>query len=391
MWHLNRYVIHDGAVNVRTYLNNLPINSIWPAICLLALTIGAIYWCWRRRRNAKKWYFWPLPAAIAGILLFALAGANWYFVYYPRLGDLYDSYQFPTGSSDLLTAKGGRFPSGVVVSVTIPSPASGVGAHSAEIFLPPQYFTAPPDFKFPVVYLYSGVPGTTHDWFVGGMAWGTGLAAAKNGRPAILVSPSVAPHYNADTECVNGQPGNWETYLAVDVPNWVASSSRSLVGASANATAGLSMGGYCAQMLALRHPDKFSMSGNFSGTTLPTYPGGLAALFGSGPDLVAKINSYNTNWIIQNVPASRTVNTWLEIGPHDDPALIADEKQFNAAAVALGMKSSFRFTERPSAHGGHNFYVWAECLADWLPQALDRLDQAAPPPPPPLADDPPAP
>ncbi len=372
-------------MNVLTYLSNVPIGSIWTAICFIVLTIGAIYWCWRRRRNAKKWYFWPLPVVIAGILLFTLAGANWYFGYYQRSGDLFDSYQFPTGSSDLLTAKGGRYPSGVVVSVAIPSPVSGVGARGAEIFLPPQYFTAPPDFKFPVVYLYPGVPGTQIDWFTGGMAWQTGLAAAKNDRPAILVSPSVAPSYGTDTECVNSQHGNWETYLAVDVPNWVASSSRSLVGATANATAGLSMGGYCAQMLALRHPDKFSMSGNFSGTTLPTYPGGMAALFGPGPNLVATTDSYNTNWIIQNVPASRTVNTWLEIGSHDDPALIADEKQFNAAALALGMKSSFRFTETP---GAHSFYVWAECLADWLPQALDRLDKAAPPAPPPSAENP---
>lgn len=356
-------------------LNNLAINNIWPTVLALLACAAVAYWCWRRKRKQRRWYLWPLPLAIVAFLIAVGGGVNWHFGYYATAGDLFDSYNFPTGGEQLLTSHSGRYPAGVVVSARIPSPVSQVGAQNAAIFLPPQYFTAPANYKFPVVYLYPGVPGTELDWFTGGQAWQTGLAAAKAGKPVVFVSVNVAPSYGTDTECVNGLPGNWETYLAQDVPTWIAKSSRTLTGAGANATAGLSMGGYCAQMLAIRHPDLFGQSGNFSGTTLPTYDGGMEALFGPGPGLQQTVDSYNTNFLIQHEPESRSVDTWLEVGSSDDPLLIADQKQFDANAAALGMNTTF--SEVP---GAHEFYVWAQCLKDWLPQALSTLDPPAPQP-----------
>ena len=65
---------------------------------------------------------------------------------------------------------------------------------------------------------------------------------------------------DADTECVDGIQGKWQTYLAKDVPDWIAGHRRMQTGAEHTAIAGYSMGGYCAQMTALRNPSVYSVS-----------------------------------------------------------------------------------------------------------------------------------
>ena len=187
------------------------------------------------------------------------------------------------------------------------------------------------------------------------------------------MSPSVGPNQLADTECVNGSEGNWQTYLAVDVPNYVNSNARALTGPKNQAVAGLSMGGYCAQILSLRNPESFGFFGNFSGTTLPTYDGGLEELFGEQENLQATINSYKSDWVIANQPQSRSSIGRVITGAQDDPDLIADEQQFVAKAQALGMK--VQMNQPP---GAHTFYFWTTALQEWLPWALQQMGPAEP-------------
>lgn len=355
-----------------SWTTDVPIDNLWPVIICSILGVLVILWCWRRKRKHKRWYFWPLPLLLPLLLLSAGSLVNNHFGLYLRLGELFDQYPFPTSNASTLSQSSGNYPQGTTVVADIPGTQSGLPAQQAFIWLPPQYFKEPKK-KFPVVYLYPGTPGTAADWFNGGGAQATGLQSAQNGQPAILVSASVGPDQLADTECVNGAQGNWQTYLAVDVPSYINSNVRVLTGPTNQAVAGLSMGGYCAQAMALRNPQAFGLFGNFSGTTLPTYSDGLDDLFGNPANLQATVNPYTSDWLISNHPQSQTVSGQIITGSGDNPRLLADEQQFLNKAQAKGMNVTMQ-----TPPGSHNFYFWSNAFQIWLPWALGKMGSPKP-------------
>ena len=250
------------------------------------------------------------------------------------------------------------------------------------VYLPPEYFTDP-NQTFPVVYLLHGVPGIT----VPGLADDGGpsgmfdaarvddgaQAAAKNGHPVVLVVPVASP-LNKDTECVDGMQGNWYTYLTVDVPTWVSAVPRLEQGCSQTAIGGMSMGGYCAQMLSLRNPDHYLVAGNLSGGNKAELPGGDDALYGSGRGATAAI-TYDSLNVIATQPESHSVRLWLEIGAQDDPPLVAGQKQVAEAAEAAGMTVVTQVVP-----GGHSYEVWRPAFAQWLAWTAPQLHGEPPTP-----------
>lgn len=356
--------LSDGFVD---WLVALPITGAAIPFLLDACAAVVLGWVWVRRRRGNRWATWPLPAVIPILVLAALFAINGQFGYINTLGAVFDTADYATGPTSLITNQTGHYANGVVVPADIPGPTSGVGQLPAYVYLPPQYFDGT-GAKFPVAYLLAGTPGEPIDWFRGGDAADAGAASAKSGHPMIIVSPTVGPTPVSDTECVNGAQGQWEDYLGVDVPNWVNSQARSIPGKAGQVIAGLSMGGYCAQMLALRHPDTFAASGNFSGFTVPTYDGGLPALFGNPPNLAATIASYSGNWLITNQPSSRPVANWLAVGEQDDPVIVTEQQSFASLAHSLGVEAVFS-----QIRGSHTFYTWGEFIQEWLPWAAAVL------------------
>ncbi len=350
-----------------SWFDDININNNWTVYFFILLLVLVGIWCWRRGRKHKRWYFWPLPLVLPIILLGTLAAVNVYFGLYNRMGDLYGDYPFPTASVEEVQSKEGRYTRGISAQTTIPGTKSGLEASDALIWFPPQYFEQPDD-KFPVVYLIPGTPGNFTDWTLGGNAIRTAQTSAAAGKPAIIVQPSAAYTPLDDTECVNGAQGNWQDYLAQDVPDYVNSNFRTLTGAKNQAIAGLSMGGYCAQIISLRNPSSFGFFGNFSGSTMPTYDDGMAALFGPVPNLDETVNTYTSTWVIQNQPASRAVKGQVYIGKQDDTELITDEQAFVKAAKSLGMDVEFITFD-----GNHSFYFWTTAFEKWLPWVLPQM------------------
>lgn len=351
------------------WFSKINIIHLWFVLLFPVLLILTGIWCWRRGRKHKRWYFWPLPLVLPIILLGALAAVNYQFQYATTLGAAFNNL-FPAEDESIEVVKdamGKPQPNGLSVQVAIPATKSAVGSQDATIWLPPQYFEKKIT-KFPVVYLIPGTPGYYTDWSLGAGSVTTAQKSAAAGKPAIIVQPSAASNRIDDTECVDGAPGNWEKYLAEDVPDYVNGTLRTLEGAKNQAMGGLSMGGYCAQIIPLRHPTSFGFFGNFAGTTMPTYPDGMSALFGSVPDLDATVNSYTSTWVIQNKPESRTVAGQVMIGKQDNPRDIADEQRFVAAAKSLGMDVEFITFD-----GRHDFNFWKEAFQKWLPWALSRM------------------
>lgn len=156
----------------------------------------------------------------------------------------------------------GQLPaSGAVIRVRIPADASAFYARSAVVYLPPVWF-APNRPTLPVLVLIPGTPSSPGDWFRAGGAdrVANEYATANNGFSPILIVPDVNGSMFADTECVDGPRGAAETYITKDVTRFAVDE----LGASPDrghwGLVGLSAGGTCAMVLALRHPDQYSGS-----------------------------------------------------------------------------------------------------------------------------------
>src|SRR3954467_2708785 len=97
--------------------------------------------------------------------------------------------------------------------------------------------------------------------------------AAGRMSPVVIVSPQLEIPRGRDTECVDGGPGlpAIESWLTVDVPNWVTRTFRVSPERSSWATAGLSAGGWCAAMAALLHPARYGAAMVFGGYFSPSF------------------------------------------------------------------------------------------------------------------------
>jgi len=83
-----------------------------------------------------------------------------------------------------------------------------------------------------------------------------------------LFIPAKEPH---DTTCVHAR--SYETYIAKDLVGWVDAHYHTIVRRDGRAIAGLSMGGFGAMELALRHPDEFAAAASHSGAIGMLYRG----------------------------------------------------------------------------------------------------------------------
>ena len=205
-------------------------------------------------------------------------------------------------------------------TIQVPDPTSHFGAFDAKVWLPPQYFSDP-TARFPVVVLIHGNPGLNTDWLTSGDAAATALAGAKAGKPVILVMPTVLrDHSFGDSLCLDtAAQGNAETYVTQDLVAAVDGQLRTKADPTQRGIGGLSMGGYCALNLGLKHPDVYSVVLDFSGDTVPTVdtlPGGLAQLF--GPNYQKSVDANTPAKYLGQLDASRGPALWIDVGQSDE-------------------------------------------------------------------------
>ncbi|HEX6535307.1 MAG TPA: alpha/beta hydrolase family protein [Gemmatimonadaceae bacterium] len=180
---------------------------------------------------------------------------------------------------------------GSVSEQTFRSPALGVSKHFV-LYLPPSY-QREPSRRYPVLYYLHGLSGGEGDWLtranVSGVA--DSLAALGAGEAIIVLPdgddgwysdwPAPVPYARcADTVhteaperfCVERQ--RYDAYIAGDLVRYVDAHWRTLASRAHRAIAGLSMGGYGAIAIALRHPAEFLAAASHSGVVSPFYAGG---------------------------------------------------------------------------------------------------------------------
>lgn len=248
-------------------------------------------------------------------------------------------------------------------------PATGIASTEPTIHLPAGYLQHP-DRRYPVILALSGIPGSPHTFQ---RAFRLGhdmdlLAAQGELSEAIVVAPTPYPG-TYDTECVDAAPGTgaaaldgdgqYETYLAEVVPDWVRTHLRTVEHPEAWASFGYSAGGWCASMLAVRHPDLVASAISLAGYFTPLYASGQEWRTADDP-------RYDLPTVVAD--SAPAVRLWFFSGA-DDPL---PHPSLSLMQQAVRAPTSLTVSSTP--RGGHTASLWVQVT----PTALRWLGSTAP-------------
>ena len=357
-------------------MGSIVVVGVWFLASIFGLAVAG--WLATALLHGRRRSLTVVLAALSGLL--TLAGAadlvNAHYSYLPRVDDVIGVRSWPTAPTRVVSEPApAPHRSGSVVSLPVPGPRSGFGAHAALVYLPPEYFIQP-GARFPVVYLLHGSPGAPVDWFRANRAAAIGSRLARAGRPAILVAPRLSHDWLDDSECVERPTEHIETYLVDDVIPTIDRSLRTRADRDDRVFAGMSAGGFCALNLGLRHRDLVATIIAMSGLDRPTHTGGMATLFGRRPDLAAVVAANSPVGYANDLSATPPTRVWLDCGRADRES-IGDTRAMATLLGARGLDVVLRLRG-----GGHTYAVWRPALADSLSWAVP----STPPPPVPLAE-----
>ena len=221
------------------------------------------------------------------------------------------------------------------------------------ILLPAQYN---PGLRYPVLYLLHGYTGSNQDWLSR-----TSIRDYVRTIPLIVVMPDAEDSWyvNSVTE-----PGDrFEDYLVKDIPRYI--NKMYSVDTTRQGIAGLSMGGYGAVMLALKHPTQYRFAGSLSGAI--TFPRGLndttrpaeRALF---PSLKKAFGEKPNNdrtmgdvfFLYRQTTKDSLPYLYLVIGTQDGyRSFLPAHRAFTDLLRSYG--AAYEYHETP---GGHNWQYW---------------------------------
>jgi S-formylglutathione hydrolase FrmB len=292
------------------------------------------------------------------------------------------------------------------------SDALGVDKHVV-IYVPAGYDQHPAT-HYPVFYYLHGLGGDETNWVDGGKLDTTADALALQ---AIVVMPDGDDSFYIDSaapidydDCMKTGAGlffpershretcvhanRYETYMTKDLIGWVDATYRTITTRDGRAIAGLSMGGYGAWMLALRHPDLFAAAASHSGVVSLLYAGPHPYVAGkerfvTDPHLVALVAGNIGAWLVSRFGPD--LDNWKKLDPGTlidtlEPGKLAlyldcgteDDFKLNDAAAyvhdkLLARKIDHAYFEGP---GGHNFAFWAPRLPKSLAFLRDHTTAA---------------
>jgi S-formylglutathione hydrolase FrmB len=353
-----------------TEIAETSMTDWWPvrALLIALFVVIVVLLVWR----AKRWFTRSALVVLALVVVAAnvLAGVNAYYGYYLTVGQAI-GLPGQDGSSLAALNRHSPPPSGIVVGLDIPGRKSHFATRTAQIYLPPAWFARPRP-RLPVLVLLHGTPGDPTDWIDGGQAKPTldAWAARHGGHTPIVIMPDINGSFTGDTECV----GKAETYLTVDLPDFVHSRFFTLPPGRNWAVAGLSEGGACAIMLALRHPDLYGTFGDFGGLSGPRSGNGnsvgttVSTLFGGS---VPAFDEHEPGYLLSHQRFSG-LGGWFEVGSADRQPLAAARA---LASLAERKGVSVHLVVLPGA--GHTFPVWRRALRDSLPWLVGRVSLQA--------------
>lgn len=225
------------------------------------------------------------------------------------------------------------------------------------VVLPPAYDSTR---RYPVLWLLHGYGGGDQDWLRN-----SGLLRDLGTRELIVVLPGVGNSWYVNA--VNGG-ARWEDFMTRDLP--VAVRARYAIDTLHQAVAGLSMGGYGAMMLALRHPGRYRAAGALSGAISVTHLAEPAhppeeelhidSVFGARGS--AERDAYDVLRLVHVRSAPQLPYFYLAIGTRDAyTTFLPANRAFTDSLRTRG--TEYEYHEVP---GGHSWRLWDAQLAPML-------------------------
>jgi putative tributyrin esterase len=221
--------------------------------------------------------------------------------------------------------------------------------------------------RFPVLYLLHGVYGDYKNWDTR-----TRLEAAAESLPLLIVMPDADDSWY--TNSATKPADKFEDYIAKDLISEIDGKYRTIRQKQSRAIAGLSMGGYGAVKLALKHPDLFAFAGSLSGA------------FNAAQNLDDLRPEFRTKLLEVFGPAGNRIRSENDIflllpGAHDDLyfylACGADDffRETNRALAGQlsARKIRYEYHETP---GGHDWGYWDSALTPMLEALARNIDEA---------------
>ena len=228
---------------------------------------------------------------------------------------------------------------------------------------------------YPVLWLLHGYSGGKDDWLRH-----TDLRKEIGQHPFIVVLPDAENSWYVNAP--SDPSAAYENFITVDLYNDVI--RRFSVDTLRQAIAGLSMGGYGAVMLGLRHPHRYRFVGGLSAALSVASTMGqsdsvlwkgtgksITKAFGTGG--IASEARYDPLRIFRNTQPANLPYVFLAIGTHDDyPSFLPTNRAFTDSLRAYGAR--YEYHEVP---GRHSWVLWGAELGPMLNSAWRALNADA--------------
>ena len=260
-------------------------------------------------------------------------------------------------------------PAGNIQTVTFQSAALGQ-ERAFNIALPGGYEKS--TRRYAVLYLLHGL-GDNH------MMWSlrSNVAAYAERGGVIVVMPDASRSFYVNSAA--DEKARFEDYIAQDLVDYVDAHYRTLPVRRSRAVAGLSMGGYGAMFLGLKHYRRFAAIGAFSGALgashdwpEPASDAGrglrrraeIEALFGAPGSATRR--ERDPFLLVEKVPAGEMPFLYLACGGQD--FLLAENRAF----VELLAKKGIAYEYREISPRVHSWDFWDDHLRVFM-NLLPRL------------------
>ena len=241
------------------------------------------------------------------------------------------------------------------------------------VLLPPE---RGPEMRFPVLYFL-------HDYFGdSGILWRTGVAEElehrmQTGRmpPLIVVAPDGGHDYWSDS--FDGRV-RYESWVAEGLRREIEHLYPALAERRARAVAGISMGGFGALKLALRHPELYAHAASLSGALLPLDWGfvqdaspflrrDLVRIFGRSP-AANNLAANDLRQLLRPPFPEGAPRLTLRCGTEDKYHLDEAAEAFGATAREAGLPVVVHLEP-----GGHNWRYWRTSLVEVIDEVARTL------------------
>jgi S-formylglutathione hydrolase FrmB len=142
------------------------------------------------------------------------------------------------------------------------------------VYLPPSY-AKETSRRYPVLYYLHGY-GATAEAYAKVLALPTSIdrAVAAGAREMIVVLPDAFTKYSGSMYSNSPTIGDWETYIAQDLPAFIDKRYRTSASRESRGLAGHSMGGYGTMRVGMKQPGSFAALYAMSSCCLMNNPAG---------------------------------------------------------------------------------------------------------------------